>query len=212
MILTDDTCSTRRKKYGGSFANSLEVSQELVNNIAAQMSQAGFIIRAQDDAVPFRLPNGKYIRLIDIQTYYSGIAWPIEAKDFCRLVRYEATGLPRSYVDEKLSKVDDGNLILLLCDNMVYVEEKAKRDRVSKEEVLKRLEAKGLAKRGLAGWEFVPYGNKLSTLMSKHVDPVLSERIKCGFASYKGQKQYIWRMEGMHPLPKIIEAIKNSSK
>ena len=52
--------------------------------------------------------------------------------------------------------------------------------------------------------EFIPYGNNLEILM-KNKETYLENIIKTKFKGYEGEKQYLWPINVMLPITKLIE-------
>jgi len=210
IIRSKRRLSTRQEKYNGSFRESLYNSQQLVNTITNYFKKCRFAVRPQDDSLPFQLSTGELIRLYDITAILmdtkdpSKSHFPIEAKDFCRLINWDATGLPTGYID-KLQKVDNGNLILMFRDNPKLIKKRAEKLNRSEESIYEQLVKDGFAIKQGGRYLFIPYGNFMHELRSNYVDKHLSNFVRSKFTS--DGKQEIFSMEGMRPINKLVKMI-----
>ena len=97
----------RQKKYTHGFNHSLESSQDLIYKIrdCINATRSDWIVKVLADATPYMDCDGKEFRLWDIDVRDDCKRdWMVEGKDFSRLACYDATGLPRPYIDHKMSK------------------------------------------------------------------------------------------------------------
>jgi len=59
VIKTTPQLTIHQDKYGGSFQNDLDVSQEFVHDISSRLKHVGLFTRAEDDTTPFLDKCGK---------------------------------------------------------------------------------------------------------------------------------------------------------
>jgi len=214
-IVEEDAIKVRQAKYAGGFQHKLETSQQLVNEMAGYLLAKNVYVRKQDDATPFKDKFGRTLRLWDAEAVCGSSRFAFDAKDFARLGRYDVTGLPQKYVDERLKVKDQGRgLFVVFRDNMEWVTQRAKAWKISNEKVLSYLEKDGFAKKTEKGWYFVPYGNELSFLMQEENRWIEREKedpnsprnpIRSHLSKYRGALQYLWKMKAMLPLDKMID-------
>lgn len=204
----------RQEKYQNkNFDVILELSQDFVKDIARIAMKNNFNCRVNDDKTPFMRPDGTLIRLwdlmlIDNEPEYKSIH--VEAKDFPSALKWNITGLPKRYIDQKMMLAKGGeDLILLFRQNTEWVEKYASYHKMSKESIFMFLEHKSLAKKLNNGkWYFYPYGNFLSTLMRKEHRLInLESSVKSHLSAYKGEEQYLWKLDSMYNFPMIIKFI-----
>lgn len=201
----------KQGKYSDkNFDEMLQTSHSFVEDICRIASKNDFIVRQKDDLNPFICPDGTRIRLWDIMLIDNvppHKSFQIEAKDWASLLKWEATGLPQKYIDNKMMLAKQGeDLIILFRQNMDWVNAYSKYHKISVARILNHLESIGLAQQ-LANkeWYFFPYGNFLNTLMKKeHRRLDLEGKVLSRLNSYRGQKQYIWTLKAMINLPMLI--------
>jgi hypothetical protein len=211
---------TKQEKYYEPFNQCLITSDVLVTYIKNEFLRNNFMVRSKDDKTPYELPNGKIYRYVDLLArFYDGKncynEWKIEIKDFCRMVYYNCTGLPVRYVN-KLNLCNTGDLVIILRDNYELIKsrlDKLKEYHGKKDiDILEEFCSNGLCQKFIHQekqyYRFIPYGNRLNVLMRDHINEGLSKRIKSDWENYKNEEQYIFNLEGMIPLPKLIQQLK----
>lgn len=206
--------STRQEKYRSSkFEDSLEVSHEIVNIVCGYLQDKflktnnSFAVRSGDDVIAYKTPDGRSIRLWDIEFIIDGKTKRFECKDFCRCVFYRATGLERRYVDRMLQYTSAEDIYIIFRDNPTFIEQyvnKTGRDASCARNVLLR---DGFFKIADGKDTYVPYGEKLSVLM-KNRNLRAEEKVKSSFGKFGGGDQYLWDISCMKTLGKIVEEIK----
>jgi len=205
--------TVRQDKYNTSYIKCLETGQKFERQIGNYFYSNGFAVRLFSDENPFIFPpNKKPVRLWDmeiINVKYKKL-FTVEIKDIARCFSYEATGLPKDYVDDKISLSDKGrNLILLFRDNMDIVRAISKYRGISTDDILLEMQAKGLVLDTPKGIRFVPYGNTLHTIMmDSHRDKVAEKNVHSHFKGKGNPKdQYMWKLSSLMPLPILIKLI-----
>jgi hypothetical protein len=210
-IVRIDSVTCKQDKYQTSFKERLAYSQELVDEVAQGFLKNDFWVRSQDDQNSFVDKYGNTIRLTDVMVIHSHLrrVCHIECKDFSRCLRYDATGLPKSYIDNRMNLLDGGvNVVLVFRDNIKWFREKVEKINVSEDFLFEKLKSEGFMDKVNGEYVFVPYGNKLSFLMNN----VMGLEIHSKFKQHKGECNYMWPTNVMIPLPQLPMEIIESSK
>ena len=133
-----------------------------------------------------------------------------EAKDHCRCLYYNVTGQPQKYIDTKLKLLNGGeDVFIMFRENMEWVRQTAAKSNISESVVIDRLVGEGFAERKEDGSVyFIPYGHNLQFLLKEeNMRRDLEDKIKSRLSAYRGEKQYLWKVEVMLPIGKIISDI-----
>lgn len=206
--LVDNSIHVHQKKYCGNFQSRLKCSKEFVDEIITYLKSYGFLARGEDDKNPFLDVNGNIVRLWDIMAIdtVNFSTMYFEAKDFPRCVCYEATGLPKRYIDEKMMLANKGSdIYLIFKEDMEWVEKKAEKKHCPTQKIIDELIREGFAEIKNSKVHFIPYGNNLRYLMQEENQRVDLEWIKCSMNQYKGEDQYLWKISSMLPISKLLE-------
>ena len=197
--------NTIQDKYKNKdFQTKLDISQEVPQKIKPTLSANNFRVQLLADSAPFIEPDGKIVRFVDIIAEYIPTKEEIriEAKDFCQLGKYEATGLPIRYID----KITRPNVILIFRDNEKLIPSRMFFWKCSEEMVLNNLEKQGFCKNNNGLYDFVLYGNRLDILMKPENRELRLEKwLTSHFKNYKGELQNLFKMSAMLPIEKIIQ-------
>lgn len=213
--------STRQPKYHHAFQEDLAKSQEMVLKVQRwfNLHYPFIILRTEDDKNPYVDASGNEVRFVDIDAYnpQNGKHLYIECKDFCRMVFYDLTGLPRQLLEKYLKFASDRPLLMLFQDNPTFLEQFAKEARKcgGRIEEAKRIlvEEGTLTPEG----EFIPYGGLLSELMLEENRKPYKENerytdgslvIPCKMMGrYYMHQQYLFRLSSMKALPEAVKGL-----
>jgi len=207
ILIQDTEVRVRQSKYHKGFDNDLKTSQELVDLTASYLISRDFLVRAQDDQVPFRGKNG-IIRLADIVALRNNKIYGFEAKDHGRCLYYQVTGYPKSYIDDVLAKFNNGeNAFIIFRENMEVVNGRADIWKSTPDKVLDVMCEEGFAiRRDDGSINFVPYGNRLSVLMRpENMRTDLEPKILSRLRKYNKEQQYLWKISSMLRLDDLVE-------
>ena len=199
-------------KYGNGFERDLKTSDVLVQLTRKAFEQYDqmLIMDKFDERQLTNERTGKALRLADLMVFDTGgLVRPVfpECKDFGRLVCWASTGLPRRYVDERMSPLGAENVVFVFCDNIKVVKAIAEREEEDDlMSVARRMHFCSVNGDSVEDISFMPYGGVLSELMGWR-DSSAESRVPSNFKGYYGEKQYIWRLSGMRPLPELVRSI-----
>ena len=213
------TLSVQQPQYHQNFNSDLKTSQKLVQEITKYLKQYDHLyIRPEDDTTPYINKNNKKLRLCDIQTVnvIKKEMLFIEAKDDSRCLYYDVTGLPQRYINNKLQLLNGiirpDKIFIIFRENSTWIKGKAILKKVHPNIIIEQLINAKLACKipntdntnNTNNIEFIPYGNNLEILM-KNKETYLENIIKTKFKGYEGEKQYLWPINVMLPITKLIE-------
>lgn len=206
----NNTIAERTGYEGLDFKAKLEKSRQFVEEICNYFVGTCVSVSPENDKRPFYKPDGDEFRLADIRAINMRTHknYDIEAKDCCRCHCFDATGLPKRYVDEKLRLLRNGeDVFLLFRENWSFIKGRAERRNISEEVVAEGLEREGLVKRlPDASLYFVPYGHRLSVLMEKENMRIdLESRVRSHFKNYFNECQYLWKTSCMLTIKDLIK-------
>ena len=167
--------STRRDKFHQTFNKSLILSQDLVLDIKARLKaiDRNLEIDPMHDTSGFEDYDGKKRRYCDMQVQdrISNMEFWVEGKDFPRLVKHPATGLPINLVERYRSQMQAKPLFLIFRDNddpKGYIEARLQRAKDEGEETSREIEENLLISAGHAHRNddgtvtYIPYGVQLA--------------------------------------------------
>jgi len=228
MLISDVTvCTRQEEKYkdGVNKKVHIEASQDLVNNISTYLESRNFAVQKQSDSIPFLRGKASFVRLWDMDSIYRytdrAYEVKIECKDFCRLVRYNGTGLPRKYVDKMLSYSTNGGKDIIICfqENAKFLTAYSKKHIITKIDAARILiDRKSLRIKKDGTFQFIPYGNYLHTLMKIENREIYAEgirddgkpRVPCSWDNFKGESQYIFNLDAMRTIMCLADDIVNN--
>lgn len=210
LIIMEEKISIHQKKYRASFKECLVIGHRFEDQVGAYLGTQGLAYQLRADSIPYKFPDGRDVRLWDMPVIclkYKRV-FNFEIKDFGRCYAYEATGLPKGYIDERISLSDGGkNVIIVMRDNMEVVEGIAKYRHCSTEDVILQMKNKGLVIETEKGVRFVPYGNNLYHLMKEENRDHIAEKNVPSRFKKDPQGQYMWKLSGFLLLPDLVKAI-----
>jgi len=166
------------------FDEMLGMSQDLVIKIKEYLLLKDFMVRSFDDSMPFNFYSGEQIRGLDIFAAKNGKSYFIDAKDYARLLFYDATGIP-IYLYKRYKYIQDITgikTIIFFIDNSEYENEKTS----------KNLKIDSKFKTGNI---FIPYGGEMDSFI-KHK--------KQNIPNQKGYPQIIWECDSMKKITEIF--------
>jgi hypothetical protein len=195
-----DEFNTKQQKYRYDFNESLQTSQQLVYEVCDTICNGNpnIFLRSEDDSVPLRNSALHDIRFLDIRGYdlVSRSHFYVEVKDFCSMVKYDATGLPASYVDSKLNTFRWDSVYVIFKDNEAFYEARRKAGIPILPNTCKT-----------NAWVDempVAYGERLDVLMANRITE-LEGVINCRWpGKYNGDQQYMWNTRIMKTVPELM--------
>lgn len=188
-------------------------------------------VKGGDDKEPFENRLRERVRLCDIAALFDAgdvfVPLWVECKDFPALVKYDATGLPKEYIDKKMRVFGADKVLLVFRDNEEYVSNRAVRfakrapgetnaqanERSRREVVRQMVSARRARVLADGSLEFLQYGGLLSYLMGNDSidEPVRDLELE---ASGKipntwgmGVDQYLWRTAVLKPMGQLVREI-----
>lgn len=182
----------QREKYSKNFKNSLKQSRQLTENICKKLDNPilfpDIFCQDQFDKLPFKGNGGETVRFADIfifnlrkQEYYF-----VEAKDFGSAIFYDATGLPKKYIDNKMKVLGSNRVYMVFCENKNIIEARRKHNR--------KIYFTNFEKR-----VFIPYGERLDILMQNRYKKA-ELKVLSKFNSYYNEEQYMWKLNCCKPI------------
>lgn len=187
----------KRNKYIGNFDKCLKESRYFTKWICNILNNKNDFpkVYCQDqfDLSPFIGNGGEKIRFADILLFdfkkKENITFFIEAKDFGAMIFEDCTGLPKSYIDNKMIILGENKVYLVFKENEKTIHERKKHKR--------KLVF-------VSGRKIIPYGERLDILM-KNRNIELEFEIKSKFYKNRHNEQYIWNLSACNPIIDVFK-------